>query len=190
MGLNDDSIVVLEQNSPIQHDLVYETELNNHFKSMKENVAEKVDIIDQDDENPICRICHCSSEDVESNNHTEPSFSKIKHTLTLKNQTNFTSKLNVNDPFFLISPCFCTGTLKYVHHNCLQHWIRSSNHRYCELCKYNFKLKTKSKPLYKVCHYIYKYIVLLDFIPSIPLISPHIYIYLSINIVGKSQHVS
>ncbi|OTF73278.1 E3 ubiquitin-protein ligase MARCH8-like protein [Euroglyphus maynei] len=85
---------------------------------------------------PICRICHCSNEDIVE---TLPS---SKH-----------SKLNLNrfdDPYFLITPCYCTGTLQYVHHNCLQQWIRSSNHRYCELCKYNFKLKTKNKPLFQV----------------------------------------
>ncbi|KAH9419960.1 hypothetical protein DERP_001793 [Dermatophagoides pteronyssinus] len=94
---------------------------------------------------PICRICHCSNED-------------LAETLSLSSKNMKDLKLNFNycdtdiknqfdDPFFLITPCYCTGTLQYVHHNCLQHWIRSSNHRYCELCKYNFKLKTKNKPL-------------------------------------------
>lgn len=103
-----------------------------------------------EEEKPICRICHCSSEDLENSSQADctsvtvpkesshNSFGKTDH-----------SKFDMDDPFFLITPCFCTGTLQYVHHKCLQHWIRSSNRNYCELCKYTFKLKKKSKPIYK-----------------------------------------
>lgn len=27
---------------------------------------------------------------------------------------------------FLITPCFCTGTLRYVHQSCLQQWLKST----------------------------------------------------------------
>ncbi|CAG2103131.1 unnamed protein product [Medioppia subpectinata] len=49
----------------------------------------------------------------------------------------------------LITPCLCSGSLRYVHHYCLQQWIRSSSHRNCELCKFHFKLVVKNKPLHK-----------------------------------------
>eukprot|EP00064_Thunnus_orientalis_P004410 superscaffoldBa00000400_g4421 len=49
----------------------------------------------------------------------------------------------------LITPCHCTGSLRFVHQACLQQWIKSSDTRCCELCKYEFIMETKLKPLRK-----------------------------------------
>ncbi|XP_028651770.1 E3 ubiquitin-protein ligase MARCH8 isoform X5 [Erpetoichthys calabaricus] len=49
----------------------------------------------------------------------------------------------------LITPCHCTGSLRFVHQACLQQWIKSSDTRCCELCKYEFIMETKLKPLQK-----------------------------------------
>ncbi|XP_049711505.1 E3 ubiquitin-protein ligase MARCHF8 isoform X1 [Elephas maximus indicus] len=49
----------------------------------------------------------------------------------------------------LITPCHCTGSLHFVHQACLQQWIKSSDTRCCELCKYEFVMETKLKPLRK-----------------------------------------
>uniref|UniRef100_A0A8B9PCH2 RING-type E3 ubiquitin transferase n=1 Tax=Apteryx owenii TaxID=8824 RepID=A0A8B9PCH2_APTOW len=49
----------------------------------------------------------------------------------------------------LITPCHCTGSLHFVHQACLQQWIKSSDTRCCELCKYEFIMETKLKPLRK-----------------------------------------
>ncbi|XP_061686178.1 E3 ubiquitin-protein ligase MARCHF7 isoform X2 [Syngnathoides biaculeatus] len=49
----------------------------------------------------------------------------------------------------LIMPCHCTGSLSYVHHACLYQWIKSSDTRCCELCKFDFIMETKLKPLRK-----------------------------------------
>ncbi|MGH0132539.1 UNVERIFIED_CONTAM: hypothetical protein FKN15_021469 [Acipenser sinensis] len=49
----------------------------------------------------------------------------------------------------LITPCHCTGTLHFVHQACLYQWIKSSDTRCCELCKYDFIMETKLKPLCK-----------------------------------------
>lgn len=49
----------------------------------------------------------------------------------------------------LISPCHCSGSLKYVHHGCLQQWLDATNSQRCELCKYPFSMSVKYKPLYK-----------------------------------------
>ncbi|RZF47773.1 hypothetical protein LSTR_LSTR006037 [Laodelphax striatellus] len=46
----------------------------------------------------------------------------------------------------LIAPCYCAGSLRYVHQLCLQQWIKSSNIRSCELCKFQFIMQTKVKP--------------------------------------------
>ena len=43
----------------------------------------------------------------------------------------------------LITPCFCAGSLKYVHQECLQRWIKSSDIKRCELCKYPFTMQSK-----------------------------------------------
>ncbi|XP_054707358.1 E3 ubiquitin-protein ligase MARCHF8-like isoform X2 [Uloborus diversus] len=49
----------------------------------------------------------------------------------------------------LISPCFCAGSLRWVHQACLQQWIKSSDTRCCELCKFQFIMHTKIKPFRK-----------------------------------------
>ena len=47
----------------------------------------------------------------------------------------------------LIAPCFCAGSLKYVHQDCLQRWIKSSDIRRCELCKYTFTMESKVREM-------------------------------------------
>nr|XP_020447418.1 E3 ubiquitin-protein ligase MARCH8-like isoform X2 [Monopterus albus] len=49
----------------------------------------------------------------------------------------------------LIMPCRCTGSLSFVHQACLNQWIKSSDTRCCELCKFDFIMVTKLKPLRK-----------------------------------------
>ncbi|XP_036372504.1 E3 ubiquitin-protein ligase MARCHF1 [Megalops cyprinoides] len=49
----------------------------------------------------------------------------------------------------LITPCRCTGSLRFVHQGCLHQWIKSSDTRCCELCKYDFIMETQLKPLRK-----------------------------------------
>lgn len=46
----------------------------------------------------------------------------------------------------LISPCHCSGSLRFVHQSCLQQWIKSSDIKCCELCKFAFVMQTKTKP--------------------------------------------
>ncbi|KAK6104512.1 RING-variant domain family protein [Brugia pahangi] len=46
----------------------------------------------------------------------------------------------------LISPCRCTGSLKYVHISCLLHWLTICAHKLkrpaiCELCLYKYRLR-------------------------------------------------
>lgn len=77
-----------------------------------------MDLNNNQDDIPTCRICHCTE---------SPSSSLVK----------------------LISPCHCSGSLKYVHHNCLQQWLDATNSQRCELCKHPFIMSVKYKPLYK-----------------------------------------
>ncbi|XP_059178581.1 E3 ubiquitin-protein ligase MARCHF1-like [Physella acuta] len=46
----------------------------------------------------------------------------------------------------LISPCLCSGSLKYIHLSCLQKWIKSSDKKSCELCNFDYIMATKTKP--------------------------------------------
>lgn len=46
----------------------------------------------------------------------------------------------------LLAPCYCSGSLKYVHQSCLQQWLTASETRSCELCKFHFIMHTKIKP--------------------------------------------
>ena len=50
----------------------------------------------------------------------------------------------------LISPCMCTGSVKFVHHTCLMSWLQRAVMSKCELCLYPLAVKRKRKPLSKV----------------------------------------
>ncbi|ELU11646.1 hypothetical protein CAPTEDRAFT_60132, partial [Capitella teleta] len=38
----------------------------------------------------------------------------------------------------LFYPCVCTGSIKYIHQECLVQWLKYSKKEYCELCKHRF----------------------------------------------------
>lgn len=38
----------------------------------------------------------------------------------------------------LFHPCICTGSIKWIHQECLMQWMRYSRKEYCELCSYRF----------------------------------------------------
>lgn len=38
----------------------------------------------------------------------------------------------------LFHPCICTGSIKWIHQDCLVQWMRYSRKEYCELCGYRF----------------------------------------------------
>jgi E3 ubiquitin-protein ligase MARCH1/8 len=47
---------------------------------------------------------------------------------------------------YLIAPCFCNGSLKYVHQSCLQQWLKINGTKSCELCKFDFIMQTEIRP--------------------------------------------
>uniref|UniRef100_A0A673ZS64 Membrane-associated ring finger (C3HC4) 1 n=1 Tax=Salmo trutta TaxID=8032 RepID=A0A673ZS64_SALTR len=49
----------------------------------------------------------------------------------------------------LITPCRCTGSMRSVHQDCLNQWIKSSDTHCCELCQYHFIMEAHLKPLRK-----------------------------------------
>lgn len=38
----------------------------------------------------------------------------------------------------LFHPCICTGSIKWIHQECLVQWMRYSRKEYCELCGHRF----------------------------------------------------
>ncbi|KAI8320261.1 hypothetical protein GQ54DRAFT_247879, partial [Martensiomyces pterosporus] len=44
----------------------------------------------------------------------------------------------------LFHPCKCSGSIKYVHQDCLEEWLAHSNKKYCELCGHEYAFS----PLY------------------------------------------
>uniref|UniRef100_A0A915CR39 RING-type E3 ubiquitin transferase n=1 Tax=Ditylenchus dipsaci TaxID=166011 RepID=A0A915CR39_9BILA len=45
----------------------------------------------------------------------------------------------------LYHPCLCTGSIKYVHQDCLMQWLKYSKKEVCELCNHKFSFK----PVYR-----------------------------------------
>ncbi|PSN60040.1 hypothetical protein BS50DRAFT_681870 [Corynespora cassiicola Philippines] len=44
---------------------------------------------------------------------------------------------SAEEPLFF--PCKCSGSIKYVHQECLMEWLSHSQKKYCELCKTSFR---------------------------------------------------
>lgn len=49
----------------------------------------------------------------------------------------------------LISPCDCSGSVKWVHETCLVKWMKSSFKESCELCRREIEITKRRKPLAK-----------------------------------------
>jgi len=45
----------------------------------------------------------------------------------------------------LISPCYCMGTMGFVHSSCLEKWLGQSGRSACELCKFEFRTQVTYK---------------------------------------------
>lgn len=49
-----------------------------------------------------------------------------------------------DEPLFY--PCKCSGSIKYVHQNCLMEWLSHSQKKHCELCKTSFRFTKLYSP--------------------------------------------
>ncbi|XP_019864267.1 PREDICTED: E3 ubiquitin-protein ligase MARCH6-like isoform X1 [Amphimedon queenslandica] len=62
----------------------------------------------------------------------------------------------------LFHPCLCTGSIRYVHQDCLMQWLQHSRKEYCELCHYKFQFASiyrADMPRWLPVNYIYKTLV-------------------------------
>ncbi|KAM0680631.1 hypothetical protein GINT2_001319 [Glugoides intestinalis] len=50
-----------------------------------------------------------------------------------------------NDEAEYVYPCKCNGSLKYIHIECLNEWLRLTNIKKCDLCNYEFKFQKTFK---------------------------------------------
>ena len=48
----------------------------------------------------------------------------------------------------MVAPCLCSGSLKYIHYDCLIRWIIYGNKIKCEICNIPFKITEVRKPIY------------------------------------------
>ncbi|KAK2554679.1 E3 ubiquitin-protein ligase MARCHF6 [Acropora cervicornis] len=46
----------------------------------------------------------------------------------------------------LYHPCICTGSIKFIHQDCLVQWLKHSKKEYCELCNHHFSFKPIYRP--------------------------------------------
>lgn len=76
----------------------------------------------------LCRICGCSQLD--------------KHHFTLDQLCNkvglyqiLTKQVSLNK---LIRPCNCKGEFSHAHKLCLEDWIETTKHRYCDICRFKY----------------------------------------------------
>ncbi|XP_031563606.1 E3 ubiquitin-protein ligase MARCH6-like [Actinia tenebrosa] len=46
----------------------------------------------------------------------------------------------------LYHPCICTGSIKFIHQECLLQWLKHSKKEYCELCNHRFTFKPIYSP--------------------------------------------
>eukprot|EP00158_Paraphelidium_tribonemae_P003517 Partr_v1_DN26192_c0_g1_i2_m10513 putative membrane-associated ring finger (C3HC4) 6, E3 ubiquitin protein ligase len=47
----------------------------------------------------------------------------------------------------LRSPCVCTGSIRYVHSDCLLEWVRHSRSSHCHICKHPYTIHNTFTPL-------------------------------------------
>ena len=51
----------------------------------------------------------------------------------------------------LLNPCRCSGTMKYVHHDCIQQWLSQNIHvNRCEICHHTFTFSNRKTLLQKI----------------------------------------
>ena len=58
------------------------------------------------------------------------------------------------DTEILISPCLCTGSVRFVHHTCLMSWLQRAVKVKCEICLHNLAVRKKTKSFKKVRQFL------------------------------------
>lgn len=112
---------------------------------------EKISVLSYDDEQIACCESTDSVVNIESNVEDEmilddkPYFDSV----SLSEPCCRVCQCNSNEER-LINPCFCSGSVKWIHESCLIQWMKSSLKDSCELCTKKIKIAKRRKPLSKV----------------------------------------
>jgi hypothetical protein len=51
----------------------------------------------------------------------------------------------------LISPCNCRGSIGLYHRSCLERWLSSKAAHTCEICRYQYRVQRRARPVREVC---------------------------------------
>ena len=70
-----------------------------------------------------------------------------------------------NRPLFY--PCVCTGSIKYIHQECLLEWLKYSKKEYCELCKHKYTFQPSE---FSILFFTSSFFILQYTTPTCPLI--------------------
>ncbi|XP_060527868.1 E3 ubiquitin-protein ligase MARCHF2-like isoform X2 [Cylas formicarius] len=56
----------------------------------------------------------------------------------------------------LVAPCYCKGSVAYVHRSCLDQWLSESGTTNCELCHQMFRREklAKTNHFRSICHWL------------------------------------
>ena len=67
----------------------------------------------------------------------------------------------------LISPCLCSGSVKWIHESCLIKWMKCSLKDSCELCTKKIKITKQKKPFSKVRNHLVRRLLNVDLFTGI-----------------------
>lgn len=48
----------------------------------------------------------------------------------------------------LIRPCECRGEFAFAHRICLENWIETTQHEYCDVCRFKYNIEFIERPLF------------------------------------------
>ncbi|KAK6029201.1 zinc finger, C3HC4 type [Ostertagia ostertagi] len=81
-----------------------------------------------------------------SSTEVEPSSSASKTTQSMEDSDDHhMCRVCRGEDGHLYYPCLCTGSIKYVHQECLTEWLKYSKKEVCELCNYKYSFQ----PIYR-----------------------------------------
>nr|CDJ90099.1 Zinc finger domain containing protein [Haemonchus contortus] len=81
-----------------------------------------------------------------SSTDVEPSSSTSKATQSMEDSDDHhMCRVCRGEDGHLYYPCLCTGSIKYVHQECLTEWLKYSKKEVCELCNYKYSFQ----PIYR-----------------------------------------
>ena len=57
---------------------------------------------------------------------------------------------NIDETPSIAKPCYCRGSMEYVHQACLKRWVLHSGRLFCQVCLFKYKLAKETTPLNQI----------------------------------------